>query len=100
MPEDRIYEDCYGLQTCDAHSSTGEIKFNNRSASVASLKRGSDSAGHFSADWKTKLSCRSSSAGLSPLQVPRKAKNLEFPMQKNFERRVCLSQEAKKEFIW
>ena len=37
---------------------------------------------------------------VSPLQVPRKAKNLEFPMQKNFERRVCLSQEAKKEFIW
>ena len=45
MPEDRIYGDCYGLQICDAHSSTGEIKFDNRSASVASLKRGSDSAG-------------------------------------------------------
>ena len=74
LPEDRIFGNSCGLQIYGTHSSTIGSKCNNRSASVASLNRSSDSAGNCLTDWKTKLLWRSSSAGPS-LQVPRKAAN-------------------------
>ena len=96
LPEDRILGDGCGLQRYDTHSSTGENKFNNRSVSVVSLKRSIDSMENCSTDWETKLLSSSSSVPLLHYRASKRLKILKFSMQKNFERRVCLFQEAKK----
>ena len=67
--------------------------------SVIFLKRSSDSTKNCSADWEPKLLCSSSSASPSPLRVLQRQQILQLSMQKNFERKFCLSQEAKKELV-
>ena len=97
-PEIEFLGNSCGLQRYDTHSSTGESKYNNRSVLVLSHKRSIDSAGSCSTDWKSKLFCSSSSA--SPMFILGNIHILGFSIQKKFERKVCLSQVAKKEFIW
>ena len=70
-----------GIQRYDTHSSTGESKCNNRSASVVYLNRSSDSASKGNIFFTKKTN-----SGIFNV--------------KNLKRRVCLSQEAKKELIW
>ena len=98
LPEDWILGDGCGLQRYDTHSSTGENKFNNRSVSVVSLKRSIDSMENCSTDWETKLLSSSSSVPLLHYRSSKRLKILKFSMQKNFDRRVCLFQGAKKWF--
>ena len=94
----RNFWDSCGFQRFGTHSST-ESKCNNRSVSVIFLKRSSDSTKNCSADWEPKLLCSSSSASPSPLRVLQRQQILQLSMQKNFERKFCLSQEAKKELV-
>ena len=69
-----------GIQRYDTHSSTGESKCNNRSASVVYLNRSSDSPSK-----DNKFSTKKTNSGIC---------NVKKPQEKS------LSQEAKKELIW
>lgn len=73
LPEDRVFGDSCELQSYDTHCTTRESKCNDKTLSVVSLKRASDSEVNFSTDWETMLLCSSSSASHSPLQVPTNA---------------------------